>query len=52
MTIKCYDEKKTCPNRKDGLCFNPCVIKAAKAGLSVRKPIDSGKLKDTTQEVL
>lgn len=35
MTIKCYDEKKPCPNRKAGLCFNPCVLKAAKDGLEL-----------------
>ena len=53
MTISCTNkEKKTCEHRRAGLCFNPCVLKAAKAGLQFRKLIDSGKLNDTTQKVL
>lgn len=35
MTIKCYDEKKQCPHRKAGLCFNPCVLKAAQDGVEL-----------------
>lgn len=52
MTMKCIDPEKPCPDRKDGLCFNTCVLRAVQAGIEEGAAVARGLETDVTNEPL
>ena len=45
MTISCTNTaKENCEHRRAGLCFNPCVIRAAQAATEIARDVAEGKV--------